>query len=146
MKIFLRKILSIFFSRKIFVSLLSTIFVFARCLWRNKHKRCVYVCLFRCAYGAQPTVSKRVVCTFDSFVFFLLCCVVLVCTYIHTYITESARGLTKRQNVKKKSNISTTKPRFLSLCACVCLSLFALSRLTSSSSPFVCYTKSKIAV
>jgi hypothetical protein len=44
---------------------------------------CVYVCLFRCAYGAQPTVSKRVVCAHSILSFFFR---MLRCARMHMYM------------------------------------------------------------
>jgi hypothetical protein len=95
---------------------------------------CLFVsmCIRRSTNGFQVCVC--VVCTLDSFGFFFL---MLRCTriheYIHIYITESVRGLTKereREKVKKKSNTSTAKPRSRSLL----YTYVSLPRLTSSSS------------
>ncbi len=87
--------------------------------------------------------------TFDSFVFFsyfALYSYTCIDIYIHIYITESVRGLTKereKEKVKKKSNTSTAKPRSRSLL----YTYASLPRLTSSSSlSFVYSTQEKFVI
>lgn len=97
------------------------------------------MCLFVC-FDVHTALNQRfpsvcVCCVHTRFfrLFFLMLRCTRIHEYIHIYITESVRGLTKereREKVKKKSNTSTAKPRSRSLL----YTYVSLPRLTSSSS------------
>ncbi len=83
----------LFYLNNFFLFLLSTIFVFVRCLWRNKHKRCV--CMFVC-FDVHTALNQRfpsVLCVHIRFFrFFFVCCVVPVCICICTYNWKCTRA------------------------------------------------------
>jgi hypothetical protein len=121
----------------------SSIFLFfVRCLTRNKHIRCVFVC-----FDVHTTALNhgfQVMCMFDSG-FFYSYVLHLARTYIHLMRTRVKKRVRERERAKakKKSNTST-KPRSLSLCMYMCNSFCILPRLFISSSLSFGYYRRKV--
>ncbi len=110
------------------------------------------MCLFVSMCTRRSTNGFQVCCVHIHsilsffFSYFALYSYTCIDIYIHIYITESVRGLTKereKEKVKKKSNTSTAKPRSRSLL----YTYASLPRLTSSSSlSFVYSTQEKFVI